>query len=523
MHKLAVFALTLAVALPAAAADNSADAEARAKAVAPFLDDQTILVMRADLTRIDPDALLTKLGETVPVPPKELAEAKQLSRQWVAEFTKAGGKELYLIFSLADLSAERPMFAVVPLPEGAKARALQGLLASGSPTGDTSGHGMFPSTAMISKAVFGGAETTAKRLEVLKPAARPELAKAFAAAGDTAGQVLVLPTADSRRVIEEMLPMLPMEIGGGPSKALTRGFLWAAVGADPPPKMTLRAVIQSQDAGTAKAFSGVLTKIIKALGQQKEVRNTFPKFESIAARLTPAPAGDQLTLNLDDTNQAITKVLADLKPTVERARQSAERMQCMNNLKQLGLALHNYHDTHNAFPAVANFDKQGKPLLSWRVHLLPYLEGQELYKEFRLNEPWDSEHNKKLIPRMPASFRCPSSKAAALGKTGYLAVVGQETIFTGGPKGVRIAEITDGTSNTILLVDASDDRAVIWTKPDDLKFDPQRLLVDLIGHHEGGFHATFADGSVRFLQATIDPRNLQAVFTRNGGEVIDLP
>ncbi|MCI0464800.1 MAG: DUF1559 domain-containing protein [Gemmataceae bacterium] len=521
MFRFVSFALALALAVPLRAADPPFAADARAKAIAPFLDDQTILVLRADLTRVDTDALLGKFLELQPfgARPKEIAEAKKLSRAWVSAFRKAGGKDIYLIFSLADLGTSRgPFFAIVPLEAGANARAISGLLASGRPDGETSGEGLFRTTAKIGNAVFAGEEEIAKRLEVLKPVARPEVARAFAAAGDTAAQALVLPTADNRKVVEELLPTLPEEIGGGSTKVLTRGLLWAAVGVDGPPKMGLRAVIQSQDAVTAKALSGTLAKITQALSQQKPVQRAFPKFNQIASRLTPTPVGDRLTLALDDPG--IGKVLADLKPTLEQAKLAANRMQCANNLKQIGLALHNYHDRHNTFPAVANFDKQGKPLLSWRVHLLPYLGQEDLYKEFRLNEPWDSAHNQKLIARMPPIYRCPDQRLADAGKTSYLAMVGEASMFTGKPKGVRIAEVTDGTSNTIFIVDATDDNAVVWTKPGDLQYDPQRLLVALLGHHEEGFQVAFVDGSVRFLRATIKPEVLQALLTRNGGEVV---
>ncbi|HMC89933.1 MAG TPA: DUF1559 domain-containing protein, partial [Gemmataceae bacterium] len=89
------------------------------------------------------------------------------------------------------------------------------------------------------------------------------------------------------------------------------------------------------------------------------------------------------------------------RPGDPRRTPTAADTKCANNLKQLGLALHNYHDTYGRFPAVANFDKDGKPLLSWRVHLLPFLDEGQLYREFHLNEPWDSAHNKKLVSRLP--------------------------------------------------------------------------------------------------------------------------
>jgi len=98
-----------------------------------------------------------------------------------------------------------------------------------------------------------------------------------------------------------------------------------------------------------------------------------------------------------------------LLPASNASRAAAVRSQATNNLKQIGLAMHNYHDVHASLPPAASHDDDDKPLLSWRVHVLPYVEQNELYKEFHLDEPWDSEHNKKLIPRMPVVYRTPNA------------------------------------------------------------------------------------------------------------------
>lgn len=216
-------------------------------------------------------------------------------------------------------------------------------------------------------------------------------------------------------------------------------------------------------------------------------------------------------------------------PAVGAAREAARRAQGANNLKQIALAVHNYADTFGALPAAYSVDKDGKPLLSWRVHILPYIEQEALYRRFKLDEPWDSEHNKALIPLMPAVLRDPNSRAEP-GKSNYLAITGKAGIFvapadaadaTKFPKGVRFADITDGTSNTLLTVAAGDERAVIWTKPDDFNPDEAMSPVrELMGLNRGGFHAGMADGSVRFIAETIDPAMLEALFTRNGGEVV---
>jgi hypothetical protein len=191
-------------------------------------------------------------------------------------------------------------------------------------------------------------------------------------------------------------------------------------------------------------------------------------------------------------------------------------MQSMNNLKQIVLALHSYHDTFNGFPTQAIYSKDGKPLLSWRVAILPFIEQEQLYRQFHLDEPWDSEHNKKLIAQMPGVFRS-SAKLAPQHKTTYLGVVGKKTMFPGDER-IMFRDVTDGTSLTILVVDANDDHGVIWTKPEDLSYDTKEPVKALTGHFPGGFIAAFVDGAVHFIKETTSAKRLRAWLTRNGGE-----
>jgi hypothetical protein len=195
------------------------------------------------------------------------------------------------------------------------------------------------------------------------------------------------------------------------------------------------------------------------------------------------------------------------------------RVRGMNNLRQIGVAMHNFHDRYKTFPPAYTADKNGKPLLSWRVAILPYVEQSQLYDQFRLDEPWDSEHNKKLIPLMPEVYRAPGSKAGP-SKTSYLTVRGKDTIFPGAEK-INIAQIRDGTSNTIMVVEAADSSAVDWTKPDDFVPDVKDPAKGLVGLRPGGFIALFADASVHFLPANLKPETLKALFTRAGREVVN--
>ena len=130
--------------------------------------------------------------------------------------------------------------------------------------------------------------------------------------------------------------------------------------------------------------------------------------------------------------------------------------------------MHNYETANGVLPAAAITDKQGKPLLSWRVAILPFIEQGPLYRKFKLDEPWDSPHNKALLEHMPEAYNCPSRNASRAVCHDLPGVHGQRCSVRSG-KGVRIAQVTDGTSNTIMAVEA--DKAVPWTKPDDLSFD----------------------------------------------------
>ncbi len=211
----------------------------------------------------------------------------------------------------------------------------------------------------------------------------------------------------------------------------------------------------------------------------------------------------------------VAMLLALLLPAVQAAREAARRAQCVNNLKQIGLAMHNYLSVNNCFPPAAITDADGKPLLSWRVAILPFIEQQGLYEEFHLDEPWDSPHNQALIARMPRVYLCPSDGLDTEHTTRYQVIVGPGTIFDG-DKGIRLDEVTDGTSNTLLVVEAKN--PVPWTKPDDI---PVNGLTAAVGSkHFGGYNALMADGSVRFFRMSINPNILQALATRNGGEVI---
>jgi hypothetical protein len=202
----------------------------------------------------------------------------------------------------------------------------------------------------------------------------------------------------------------------------------------------------------------------------------------------------------------------------QKVQDAAAATSSVNNLKQIGLAMHNYHDSVGNFPPAAVCDKTGKPMLSWRVLILPYIGQENLYKEFKLDEPWDSEHNKKLLAKMPKVYAIPGKNKPGDTDTHYRVFAGNGAGFDW-VMGGKIQNITDGTSNTFLCATA--EHAVPWTKPDEIEFDPEKDMTKLIGLVVNGrMQVVMFDGSVRTLAKIPDRKTLNALITRAGGEVI---
>ncbi len=505
MSRFLAFTLTLWLASTAAAADNF-DAGAAAKTIAPFLDDRTLVVAHVDLTRLQPEAIYSHFVILSGIKEADLGDMKK-DVSGVATgldaFRRAGGSEAFLVFSLIDL-IDGP-FVVIPGVKETDVKAMGEVLKKLT----------LPDTiyAQVGGAIVVGPRSVVTRVKGLKATDRPELAKALAFGGDAVARVALIPNADSRKVLEETSPTLPTELGGGAMTTLTKGLQWACLAISAAPEVKGSVVIQSPDADSAKALQTMIGRVLSSVKALKD----FPKetgLDKTINLLAFKADGDRLTLTVSDKDLATT-----LAPDIVKIRAAAARSVSTNNLKQIAIAMHIYYDANKHFPAYASFDKAKKPLLSWRVHILPYLEQDALYKEFKLDEPWDSEHNKKLIARMPATYNSTGNKKlAAEGKTTYLVPRGDATMFPG-ENTIKFTDVTDGTSNTIFLVDADDKKAVFWTSPEDLTIDPNDAAAGLSKRFGGAYLLAFVDGSVHFMKDTISKEDLYPYFTRNSGIV----
>jgi len=214
----------------------------------------------------------------------------------------------------------------------------------------------------------------------------------------------------------------------------------------------------------------------------------------------------------------VAQLIQQLLPAVTSARDAARQTQSVNNLKRIGVALHNYQGANGRFPPAVLVGPDGKTPYSWRVAILPYMEQATPYDQYKFDEPWDSPHNRKLLTQMPAAFRNPKDDPNST-NTSYFVLTGPETMFAG-KEGTETREVTDGMSNTLMVVEAK--RAVPWTKPEDIPYAADKPVPKLGGWFDKGFNVAFADGSVRFLPEDINEQTLRAYITKAGGERIDL-
>jgi len=213
-------------------------------------------------------------------------------------------------------------------------------------------------------------------------------------------------------------------------------------------------------------------------------------------------------------------LIGTMLPAVQQVRSAARRTQSMNNMRQQALAMLNYESANRAFPA------QQEGGLSWRVHILQYTEYDYLYQQFHLDEPWDSPHNIQLLDQMPLIYDCPNVGGLLPGYTVYQVPYtdldvnpeGPRALFDTSGQGATLGSITDGSSNTIAVLEVDAAAAVKWTKPADWEFDPSNPIRDLGNVNNGTISVGLADGSVHQVPDNIDPEEMKALITRDAND-----
>ncbi|MBA3314873.1 MAG: DUF1559 domain-containing protein [Planctomycetaceae bacterium] len=220
--------------------------------------------------------------------------------------------------------------------------------------------------------------------------------------------------------------------------------------------------------------------------------------------------------------------LSWLIPAVFAAREAAHRSQCRNSLKQIELALHNYHDTHGCFPPAVIYGPDGKPWHSWRLLIVPYLESSPFYPQYSFDEPWNGPNNQRLTEKYDGDgwiYHCPTDTDSPPDHTSYVAVIGEGTMWP--PDGAAsLDDVTKDQGPTLHVVEVSDS-GVHWMEPVDLRLDAMSFSVSpakgvgIRSRHPAGANAGFADGSVRFIGESTPPDVVQSLLLRNDGGPAD--
>ena len=511
--------LALSVAAATAVAQDFGDSQPPGDAtfVKPFVGETTFLILKVDPKRI-----------AVPDGSKALGSAAPEVKAAYEEAAKSLAAGLVQLRSLAD---EQPVFATVGIPTSTSRFALFGFRKK------TSDKNAAAVTAFIKDELKGKMHAHENYLiatpregeaTVSSPASaatQDRVAAAFKAVAEEPVQVLLVPPEHVWRTVRELSPRLPRQLGGGPSQVLTDGVQWVAIGLDPE-KLRVQVVIQSASEDAARAFAEHVTAMLTALDESKSLDSRIPAKLSkpLIASLKPQVEGSQVRVHIDglEKHSATLDLVARVVQAIEENLRRDSNVQRFRNIM---LAMHNYHDTHKAFPpADKHRNKEGKHGLSWRVHILPYVEQQALYDQFRLNEPWDSPHNIKLIEKMPDIYA--SDSAISLlekmrpGYTTFLAPVGERTI-SGGAKATKFPDITDGTSNTVAVLEVKPEKAVPWTAPQDYAFDPKDPLSGVLIGKGGTWLCGAADGSVHQVRGDVSKKTALFLFQMSDGNPVD--
>jgi hypothetical protein len=225
-------------------------------------------------------------------------------------------------------------------------------------------------------------------------------------------------------------------------------------------------------------------------------------------------------------------------PVIEKVQGVTDSIEHQKKLQRLALAMHAYHDTYGSLPPAVFYDEAGQPLHSWRVLVLPFLEQDNLYRQVRLTEPWNSPHNRPLLESAPPAFAAPRKEGSRPTTTPYQVFAGPDAAFESSPQPrlqryhvpgrseevyikhspLKIASFTDGTANTLLIVQAP--KEVAWAEPLDLPFEEPTIFSVFDQFARQGFNAALADGSARRFPPGLDRATLRALVTPHGDEVL---
>ena len=466
----------------------------QAAEISPYLEASTVAVAKVDLELLDVPRTLAAINQVAPgmIPERVQGQVKLLGGGLVGALRSGGVKQVYISFSTLEIPNVRPSVFVPTAQADSATEALQAIMA------------LLPQDlgyklTKVDDGLLIATNEVLKRLTMRPSAQRPELEQTLS--GGPATISLALGLRDDLR--KSVVNLLPDELPG----QLPIAFSPKQVASDcrslsiqvAPPQLSVRIDLHASDSPAAQR--------LQELGQR------YLQLVSPVAQFVTLDQIVSLELDLQSLNSLLPAIMRGSKSSQASGQQS-------NNLKQVMLGMHNFYDAYHGFPPRMTVAEDGTLLLSWRVHLLPFIAQQALYDQFHLDEPWDSPHNIKLLPQIPVTYQSPEFTDLKLGYTCVELPLCEGSFWAGEKMGLmRFEDIKDGTSNTIAIVSAPRDKAVPWTKPEDLQVDKADPVTSLFGDRQTMQRGLF-DGSIRTIERDrVTSESILAHLTHQGGEV----
>ena len=491
-----------------------------------LFDNNVIAFARFDLQQLDYEQsrkmVAEMFGETTSVH-RRLRQNRSAFDAFLKGIQQTGARECYMVVSLNDLFLPGLAFYLTT-PDNEATNQLVSFLQS-------VGLDQYPQRQDEQGVLIATSPQVMQRLQARPLPLRDDTTNVLS--GHRAPVSIVFcPSPDQRRVLRELCHELPEPLELFDARMIADGArqisLYLSPGADRP----VEWVVSGEDEEVSQSLALATQQFLNEVADGSRDLSVFHSFlndsmvpvptqlelpfQQMAQVATVQSGPTQFSIRFDRTDGSYQNLCRVLQVAASRVEATANEVNRSQSLRQCLLACHNYHDAYKSLPPRAIRSESGQALLSWRVAILPFIEQYDLYQQFRLNEPWDSEHNRKLITPMPAIFATTDDQMNQEGKTTFVMPGGKGT--AGGGEPLTLEKFTDGTSNTILLMEVSPEQAVIWTQPEDWSLDPDTPLRGIFSPNQQSVRVGVADGSVRWLPR--DEVLIRAMLTIGGKEFV---
>ena len=495
----------------------------------PALDLQTVGILNIDLERVSFDDLVSPIAESLGESSIERAQFSEAAAEYASglkQLQQSGATRLNVLFKLGTLVDADCMFAV-ECRNHDSAQRVAALL-----DGELRGfYGLYPEVKTKGSVVYasqsdGGRPNWAENtVDPPKWALThtekdlKQLASAIEKAGDAPIRFCFVLTDDQKRALVELNPkaFAAGSIGSAASIENLQSISIAIV-----PGQQIKVWVTATSPESITAMAGKASRSIIAISNMPALKQNLGKFSQWLATLPEQVTPEGSVAILDLSGEQFSNAIRGINGPVYQMLRKQRYSRTIAKLREVVIAFHNYHDANGNLPPSYSVNEAGKPLLSWRVLILPYLGEHSLFDKFNLDEPWDSDTNQLASEAIPSVFRW-DWQSADDGQpltTRIQALKGEGSAISNEPR--KLSEIPDGTSSTIAVMEVASAKAVQWSKPVDFDSQQKDLIAGLVDEGSNGFWTGFCDASIHFIPKDMDPAKLRLVMLANDGERVDL-